>query len=117
MEWCIYQLGPLQRHWQHLSTVAELAGQLAAQEATTTVRQGAADTQSTVNYRQFMADWEAAKVLAAEAGWGGDLYHDPVVFWIPMHGEFFYGFAFKQKDQAVTYVVSPASLQHLDGPC
>ena len=34
-----------------------------------------------------------------------------------MHGEFFYGFAFKQKSQAVTYVVSPASLQHLDGPC
>ena len=117
MDWCIYQLGPLERQWQHLPTVAELAGQLAQQEATATIRQGNAEPSSSVTYKQFMADWEAAKVLAAEAGWKGDMHRDPVVFWIPMHGEFFYGFAFKQKSQAVTYVVSPASLQHLDGPC
>lgn len=113
MRWHVYEMAPIDFHWQHLSTVETTAMNLAGQEIRELVQAGKVTNTEGISNSEFLALWESAKDAARSAGWEGDFRCDPTVMWIPMDDEFRPGFVIKQDNNGDTYVVSPVPLPHL----
>lgn len=61
------------------------------------------------------AKWKYAQQLADELGWEGDFVGEPRVFCLPDPASMAmdYGFVFKQKNNGMTYVISPIHLDYI----
>jgi hypothetical protein len=64
----------------------------------------------------ILFDFAKACVLASKAGWEGDFAEYPRIFWIPEpnHGDWVYGFAWKQSNNGTCFIASPVELDHLE---
>jgi hypothetical protein len=106
MTWYAYDITPIDSGWDYLRTIPETAALIGKHEALGKM-QGYSDA---VSVKDFLADFENAKVLAKEHGWEGDYRGEPHVFWIPVEGEVTYGFVWKQDNNGTTFIVSPQPL-------
>lgn len=113
--WYAYALSPIDHHWEFLTPLNHLASEIGSAEALERVLHG-----STVMYDGILSDvlskdWALAKSLARNVGWEGDIKgRGPSVFWLPAENHFQYGFAFKQDNNGMTFVVSPVKLPWLE---
>lgn len=105
----IYIVPPIDLRWNALATVSESLQTIARSDDTQTNP----DRLSSESVKQFLNNWEEAKILAARAGWEGDFSEDPRVFWVPDELEFKYGFAIKQANGGMTFIASPKPLPWL----
>ncbi|GHC38546.1 hypothetical protein GCM10007291_45190 [Gemmobacter nanjingensis] len=103
MAFTAYSLAPIDFGWEHCPTVAEYTAMLKADD----VMYGPEVVE------QFYADFQTAKDLARDVGWEGDFRGDAHVFLVPTEEAFQYGFAWKQDNNGITFIVSPVKLPHL----
>jgi hypothetical protein len=108
MKWHVYEIGPIDFGWSRLSTVAETAAALGADEARARAEGG--ELHDTPSLEEFLSGWGSAKDAASKRGWEGDFRDQPVVMWLPDDTEFSFGFVIKQDNNGTTYVVSPHPL-------
>lgn len=110
MTWQIYLTEPLEFNWRYCKSVDETAAEIEKNYPSS-------ETENCDYHcptlEEFQTNWKMAKQLAQENHWNGDFKQGPVVFWIPSHGSFLYGFAFKQEEDGVTYIISPVELAWL----
>lgn len=114
MSWYAYGVGPIDWNWVRLKTLKEtLTDIVNSNELDSFTDQD--DGVAVDEVRDFLSNWEAAKLLAAEKGWEGDFRVGPYVFWLPSEtkNSFVYGFVFKQDNNGMTFVVSPEPLSWL----
>lgn len=114
MNWYVYDLSPVDFGWEKLKTVEETAKELGAAEAMMRARGENPAMLDDPLLDDFLNNWDSAQGAAQEKGWEGDFRHAPVVFWIPFGGAFQYGFAFKQDNNGVTFIVSPKPMHWLE---
>ena len=107
----IYEITPIDSHWDLLPSVADVAAQLARSEAEELSGNGGCGLPSC---EDFLNDWVKAKMQAEASGWEGDIRTGPVVFWLPSETIFEYGFVFKQDNNGTTFVISPKELPYLN---
>lgn len=98
-EMFVYAVDPIDSGWKWLSTVEEVAAKIAANDASVRAL--------------FMDDFKDATALALRAGWQGDFREAPRVWWLPASMGFEHGFAWKQDQKGMTFVVSPVALPWL----
>ncbi|MFM0058568.1 hypothetical protein PQR64_23380 [Paraburkholderia phytofirmans] len=109
--WHAYSLAPIDFGFDNLKTVEQTAAELGANAARATALEAPEFDRPDVT--AFLAAWASAKDAAREEGWYGDFRQPPVVFWMPIDGEFVYGFVIKQDTNGTTFVVSPVALPWL----
>jgi hypothetical protein len=116
MAWITYHISPIDFGWDNLQTVEEVAAKMAATQAATVVNDPSSPEDGELS--QFLMDFKLAARHAKETGWEGDYRtgHEPRVFWLPVDGDFKYGFAWKQDNNGSTFVVSPWPLKWLGPP-
>ncbi len=109
MDWFVYVIPPIDFRWGRLRTVRETLADLALKPDENTNFNDAPDI------KEFINNWESAKMAAVEKGWDMDDHRNPpVVFWLPDDTEFSYGFVIKHDNNGDTFVVSPRKLAHLE---
>lgn len=106
-----YYILPIDFGWEYLPTVEEFADKLAKSDLA--IKLGK-EPFGDPKLDQFLADFATAQDLATDQGWEGDFRGSPRVFFVPVEGEFVYGFAWKQDNNGDTLVVSPQPLSWLD---
>lgn len=113
MIWYAYEQSPIDHGWEHLKTVEEMAKELGATEAMLRARGENPAHADIYLLDEFLTHWHEAKDAALDVGWEGDFRHAPRVFWVPVDGQFTYGFAFKQDNNGSSFVVSPCEMPWL----
>lgn len=115
MTWFAYAFSPIDFGWERLDSVADTARAIGGDEAFAKAKGGDMLMEEGPTIDEFLRNWESAKQAAYDEGWEGDCRQGPVVFWVPMSTTFEYGFAFKQDNNGVTFVISPVPMPWLDG--
>lgn len=134
--WYFYEIGPIDYFW-HVLVSPEIAETMLARdpididESEGDLEEGhqgeppelpvdqAEDAPGTEPYvplsERFRRDLAAIKDYAKHHGWEGDFACGPGVFWLPDSEArtFRYAFAWKQRNNGTTYVVSPLPLPFL----
>lgn len=111
--WYAYALYPIDHHWNFLTPLSHLASELGSDEAANSVFYDNPYASDQATVEQLKEDWKEARSLARQVGWEGDLPRPPSVFWIPGDDSFEYGFAFKQQNNGMTFIISPRALPWL----
>lgn len=111
MSWHTYCIPPVDFNWSFCKTVEETALEISKNNPVNISDEHCFQCPTR---EDFENDWNEAKRLARENHWDGDFARGPIVFWIPTHNTFCYGFAFKQDDDGATFVVSPVELPWLE---
>lgn len=114
MKWYVHSCSAIDYNWDCLPSVAETARYLGGHSAALETQDPTVDPFAK-DIDGFLADWKSAQVAAASAGWEGDFARGPVVIWLPdeRHATFVWAFAFKQRNNGQTYVISPFELAWL----
>ena len=100
-KWYSYEILPIDFRWEHLNSPEHVLA---------TIKN---DDDWELSAYIFEAAYEAAKKLAYSLNWDGDISEE-AVFFVPIEGEFMYGFALKQSNNGATYIISPIPLPHLE---
>lgn len=100
-KWYSYEIPPIDFRWEHLNSPEHILA---------TIKN---DDDWEISAHIFEAAYENAKKLASSLGWEGDALEE-AVFFVPVEGEFRYGFALKQSNNGTTYIISPIPLPHLE---
>lgn len=108
----VYHVAPIDFGWEHLPTVADVAGRLGAATAVASAMKPG--SRESLEVSEFLHAWQIARDLASTAGWEGDFRDDPVVFWVPSDDGFRFGFVIKQDNNGSTFVVTPFQMPWLE---
>lgn len=121
----IYQVGPIDFHWNLLPTVEEfLKNKSSSLEEGTWWGVDWSQQHATlaIKLEQYRLSAEIVEKLNKhlefannKMGWEGDFNYEPRIFFIPNPDDFSmdYGFVWKQGNNGTTFVVSPVLLNHL----
>jgi hypothetical protein len=103
----VYEIEPIDHHWECLKTVDQTASEL----GTGTTVEGFEEKvfMGGISVEEFLAAWNM--VQPSEK-----LRRPPVVFWVPTVHGFQFGFVYKLANNGTTYVHSPVELPHLGEP-
>lgn len=113
--WYVYSLWPIDHGWEFLTPLNKFIEQIGTSEALVKVLHGDAGYIEHISIAQLSADWQSAKTAAAHHGWEGDITAGPGVFMVPTNDfGFLHGFAFKQQNNGMTFVISPCKLAWLE---
>lgn len=118
--WHLYSIVPIDGWWDLLATVDEIAAKMARIDAEQVTSLW--PDHSFLSY-QFLFDYREALRLVGRPNAdpftrcgpnGDDFSVEPRVFFVPVEGEFLYGFAWKMSNNGDTYVVSPVPQPQLN---
>lgn len=115
MPWFAYAISPIDFGWDNLQTVEDFARELGGRDAFLKAKGADMIMEEGPQIEEFLDDWQSAKEAAYSEGWDGDTRQGPVVFWVPTSTTFQYGFAFKQDNNGITFVISRVPMPWLDG--
>ncbi len=115
-DWIVYEMDPIDFHWEHLQTVQEIAAKLVNPTVDDLLNDMPGISGETVV--DFLSDLETALALARKKYWEGDFRpnYTPRVLWLPdpRRNKFRYAFAWKQDNNGTTFIVAPFVLPWLE---
>ncbi|MBD2781164.1 hypothetical protein [Xenorhabdus szentirmaii] len=107
-KWYTYTISAIDYRWELLPTVEETLTKLVSSEDDKLEY----ENKTFRSLSEFLADWKEARAIADD--WEGDFVKGPCVFCVPNDIAFSYGFVWKQRNNGLTFVISPVELPHLN---